>query len=146
MEDDDILNEPKIKNLYQRFIYRIDIKDRFPSSFVVVCDDKKVKIDDIKKAFPFLTKLYLTTDASFVEDLGVYIKSACERSYNEDVKIEKRVVENVTPKKKEKVDVVNVVPSDLGHYNIESVPLSNKNRMKWIFIASKMVIFKLRKI
>lgn len=137
LEDDDILNEPKIKNLYQRFIYRIDIKDRFPSSFVVVCDDKKVKIDDIKKAFPFLTKLYLTTDASFVEDLGVYIKSACERSYNEDVKIEKRVVENVTPKKKEKVDVVNVVPSDLGHYNIESVPLSNKNRMKWIFYSIK---------
>ena len=137
IDDDDVLNDPKVKNLYERFLYRIKTKDRFPSSFIVVYDDKKIDIDVIKKNFPELEKYYKLSSENFLSDLAIYTKSACERNYNQEVKIEKKVVEQVAPAKKTKVDVVNVVPSDLGHYNIETIPLSDKNRMKLIFNSIK---------
>ena len=137
LEKPENLFEPKIRNLYQRFLYRIEIKDRFPSSFVVVYDDKNVSLDEIKKTFPNLKKLYSLNDINFVEDLSTFVKSATERNYNENIGLEKRDVENVTPTKKEQVEIVTVMPSELGHYNVENVPLSDKNRVKWIFYSIK---------
>ena len=137
VENVDALLEPKIRNLYQRFLYRIAIKDRFPSSFVVVYDDKNVPIDEIEKAFPNLKKLYSTNDNNFSFDLATFVKSATERNYNEQIGLEKREVESATPIKKEKVEIEAVEPTELGHYNVENVPLSEKNKVKWIFSSIK---------
>lgn len=137
VENVGVLLEPKIRNLYQRFLYRIAIKDRFPSSFVVVYDDENVPIDEIEKAFPNLKKLYSTNDNNFSFDLATFVKSATERNYNEQIGLEKREVESATPIKKEKVEIEAVEPTELGHYNVENVPLSEKNKVKWIFSSIK---------
>lgn len=134
-EKNDFLN-PKIKSLADRFIYRIEEGDRFPSSFVVV-HDKNLSLADIKKYFPKLQMAFSVADISFLDDLVTYTKQTVERKYNENVSIEKKEVGRVAPNKIEKVPVAHVVPSDLGHYTVESVPLSEKNKVKWIFFSIK---------
>lgn len=137
VENEEILLEPKIRNLYQRFLYRISVKERFPSSFVVVYDDKAVSLETLKKNFPNLKTLFSTNDINFLADLATFVKNATERNYNEKIGLEKREVENVTPVKKEKVEISTVEPTELGHYNVENVPLSEKNKVKWIFYSIK---------
>ena len=137
VENEEILLEPKIRNLYQRFLYRISVKERFPSSFVVVYDDKAVSLEILKKNFPNLKTLFSTNDINFLADLATFVKNATERNYNENIGLEKREVENVTPVKKEKVEISTVEPTELGHYNVENVPLSEKNKVKWIFYSIK---------
>lgn len=137
VENEEILLEPKIRNLYQRFLYRISVKERFPSSFVVVYDDKAVSLEILKKNFPNLKTLFSTNDINFLADLATFVKNATERNYNEKIGLEKREVENVTPVKKEKVEISTVEPTELGHYNVENVPLSEKNKVKWIFYSIK---------
>ncbi len=137
VENEEILLEPKIRNLYQRFLYRISVKERFPSSFVVVYDDKTVPLEILKKNFPNLKTLFSTNDINFLADLATFVKNATERNYNENIGLEKREVENVTPVKKEKVEISTVEPTELGHYNVENVPLSEKNKVKWIFYSIK---------
>lgn len=137
VENEEILLEPKIRNLYQRFLYRISVKERFPSSFVVVYDDKAVSLETLKKNFPNLKTLFSTNDINFLADLATFVKNATERNYNENIGLEKREVENVTPVKKEKVEISTVEPTELGHYNVENVPLSEKNKVKWIFYSIK---------
>ena len=137
VENEEILLEPKIRNLYQRFLYRISVKERFPSSFVVVYDDKTVPLETLKKNFPNLKTLFSTNDINFLADLATFVKNATERNYNEKIGLEKREVENVTPVKKEKVEISTVEPTELGHYNVENVPLSEKNKVKWIFYSIK---------
>ena len=137
VENEEALSEPKIRNLYQRFLYRISVKERFPSSFVVVYDDKAVSLEILKKNFPNLKTLFSTNDINFLADLATFVKNATERNYNEKIGLEKREVENVTPVKKEKVEISTVEPTELGHYNVENVPLSEKNKVKWIFYSIK---------
>ncbi len=134
VEDEKDLTSPKIKNLYDRFVYRIEIKERFPSSFIVVYDENKVALDSIKKAFPFLQVLLSVNNLSFVLDLTNYVSKAIERDYNEKVTLEKRTVEKVEP------TVVSPKPvssKELGHYNVENIPLSEKNKTKWIYYSLK---------
>ena len=137
LENADFLNNPRVRNLYQRFLYRIEVKDRFPSSFIVVYDSKNVSIEVIKKTFPNLQKLYDINDGNYLEDLLTYVKSATERDYNKKVGLEKRVLKEEKPQKKEKVDIVTIAPAELGHYNVENIPLSEKNKVKWIFYSIK---------
>ena len=134
VEDEKDLTSPKIKNLYDRFVYRIETKERFPSSFIVVYDENKVALDSIKKAFPFLQVLLSVNNLSFVLDLTNYVSKAIERDYNEKVTLEKRTVEKVEP------TVVSPKPvssKELGHYNVENIPLSEKNKTKWIYYSLK---------
>ena len=134
VEDEKDLTSPKIKNLYDRFVYRIEIKERFPSSFIVIYDENKVALDSIKKAFPFLQVLLSVNNLSFVLDLTNYVSKAIERDYNEKVTLEKRTVEKVEP------TVVSPKPvssKELGHYNVENIPLSEKNKTKWIYYSLK---------
>ena len=134
VEDEKDLASPKLKNLYDRFIYRIETKERFPSSFIVVYDEKKVKLESIKKLFPFLQVLISVNDISFILDLINQITKAIERNYNETVTLSKRTVEQAEPTK---VEPTPVIAKELGHYNVENIPLSDKNKTKWIFYSLK---------
>ncbi len=134
LEDEKDLTEPKIKNLCDRFNYRIETKQRFPSSFIVIYDEKKVKLDSIKNAFPFLQVLLSVNDLSFLLDLEGNVKKCLERNYNEEATISKRTVEKVEPVK---VEPTPVNTKELGSYNVENVPLSDKNKTKWIFYSLK---------
>ncbi len=137
VEREDDLLDTKIRNLFQRFLYLIETNERFPSSFVVAYNDKDVSLDQIKKFFPTLQKLYSINDINFVEDLTTFVKSAVQRDFKQDVGLKKREVKEVQPVKKEKVEISTVAPTELGHYNIENIPLSEKNKVKWIFSSIK---------
>ena len=134
VEDEKDLVSPKIKNLYDRFIYRIEIKERFPSSFIVIYDEKKVALDSIKKIFPFLQVLLSVNNLSYILDLTNYVKKALERDYNEKVTLEKRTVEKIEPTVASPKPVSS---KELGHYNVENIPLSDKNKTKWIYYSLK---------
>ena len=129
------LTNSSFKNLTDRFIYRIKTKERFPSSFIVVINDKNVSIDEIKKAFSNVQRLYLASDMAYLENLSVFVKTAVERNYNESVSLEKKTVEKIEPIKNVNIQVVE--PTELGQYKIENMPLSDKNKTKWIFYSIK---------
>lgn len=137
LDDMTILTDPKIRNLCQRYIYQIERKQKPVSSFIIAYDDKKIGLDSIKKNFPFLKALFSVNDINFVQDIVTYIKNETEKNFKREVGLEKREIEKVEPIKKEKVEISTVEPIDLGYYNVENVPLSEKNKLKWIFHSIK---------
>ena len=135
VEKEEDLTNLSFKSLTDRFIYRIKTKERFPSSFIVVCNDNNVSVEEIKKAFPHLQRLYATSDTAYLENLSVFAKTAVERNYNESVSLEKKTIEKIEPI--ENVNISVVEPTELGQYKIENMPLSDKNKTKWIFYSIK---------
>ena len=134
LEDEKDLTDAKMKNLTDRFIYRINAKQRFPSSFIVAYDGAKVGLESLKLAFPFLETLLSTSDIAFVLNLQSSVEKAVAREYNEEVTLPTREVEEVAPVK---VEPKPVTARELGHYNVENIPLSDKNKTKWIFYSLK---------
>ena len=134
LERESDLDDAKIKNLFQRFVYRITNKQRFPSSFIVAYDDKVVDIESIKGAFPFLQVLLSVNEISFLYDLKNYVKKAVEKEFNQTVTLEKREVERVSPTL---TNPTVIEPKELGTYKIENATLSDQNKTKWIFYSLK---------
>lgn len=137
VEDETFLNTPKFMSLADRFWYRINHKERFPSSFIVLYDEKKISKDEIKKYFPKTEVFFTFSEPDLNQKLIKTVKEAVERAYNEDVVLEKKKIEKVEPAKKKAVEIHTITPTELGRYNVENVPMSDKNKLKWIFYSIK---------
>ena len=127
----------EIKNLFDRYLFFVSQKKKTKSSFVIACDSQKLKEEDFPKELLPCKSVVDMNAISFLQDIQVKVKKEVDNADIELAKIDTVNLDTIKPQKKEYVDVQTVTPTDLGHYQVENVPLSDENKIKWLFLTIK---------
>lgn len=137
VKDDKNLLEQEIKNVYDRYLYKISLKEKTKSSLIVAFDSSTVSLDKLPKEL-LASKSVLDINAEdFLQDVQIKIKKEISTAIKETAKIETVKIDKVEPIKKEYIDISSVNPSELGYYHVDNVELSTENKIKWIFLSLK---------
>lgn len=137
IKDDKNLLEQEIKNVYDRYLYKIYQKEKTRSSLFVAYDSLEVSIDKLPKELLTSRNILDINAEDFLQELQTKIKKEISMAIKETAKIETVKIDKVEPIKKEYIDVSSVNPSELGHYHVDNVELSTENKIKWIFLSLK---------
>lgn len=135
--DEKNFNNGEIKNFYDRYLYFISQRKKTKSSFIIALDSEKISASELPKELTTFKNVVDINQISFLQDLKVIVKKEMENSIDEVAKIDTVKIEKVEPEKKAYVDIESINPSELGHYHVENVELSDANKIKWIFLTLK---------
>ncbi len=125
------------KHLTDRFQFLISQRKRAASSFILALDESKLNESQLPRDFVFCKSIVDVNSTSFLQDTSLLIEKELESFASKTAKIETVKVERVAPNKKEYVDIDTVIPSELGHYQVENVSLSDEAKIRWIFLSLK---------
>lgn len=135
--DDKNFNNGEIKNFYDRYLYFISQRKKTKKSLIIAYDSKNFSNLEFPKELEALKNVVDMNKISFIQDLKIKVKKEIENSVEEVAKIDTVKIEKVDPQKKAYVDIESISPSELGHYHVENVELSESNKIKWIFLTLK---------
>lgn len=127
------LQNIKVRILNDRYLYRIAEKERFPSSLLVVIDDSKVNKSDLPKNLR--ANILSVNETTFLSDLKFKVENILKREYNEDVALTTRKLETQLQTKHSSAEPEPISPVELGHYKVETLPISDKNKIRWVFLS-----------
>ncbi len=127
----------EIKNLYDRYLYFMSLREKSRTSLILCLNKEKISISELPEQFSSCKNPLDLNSSSFIEDFVARVKEEIINTTEEIAKIETVIVENSTPQKKEYVDVENIQPTELGHYHVDNVKLTEENKIKWMFLALK---------
>lgn len=130
-------NAGEIKNLYDRYLYFASQKKKTKSSLIVALDSANVSVSDVPKELIACKSVVDMAQTSFLQDIQVKVKKEMENSVQELAKIDTVKIEKVEPQRKAYVDIESISPSELGHYHVDNIELSDANKIKWIFLTLK---------
>ena len=130
-------NAGEIKNLYDRYLYFASQKKKTRSSLIVALDSANVSVSDVPKELIACKSVVDMAQTSFLQDIQVKVKKEMENSIQELAKIDTVKIEKVEPQRKAYVDIESISPSELGHYHVDNIELSDANKIKWIFLTLK---------
>jgi len=131
-----------VKNIFDRYRYFISEKLKGRNSLIVVHDSTKIQKKQLPKELTSCKNFIEMNEISFLQDVVYKAEEEIKNSISETTKIEKRILDKATPKRKEYVEIESVTPSELGNFEIENLQASEINKIKWIFIALKHGDFK----
>lgn len=126
-----------IRNLYDRYLYFILQKQKAKTSFIIVLDQDKVSLDVLPKELNFCKSVLDINSSSFLQDFTIKVKHEMEKTVEEMARIDTIAIEQVSPQKKEYLNVDSIEPTDLGHYHVDNVKLTDENKIKWLFLSLK---------
>ena len=138
-DSEEDFSKPEYKNILDRYAYFCNQKQKAKSSLIVVFD--KTKIDPKSTVLKGIKSLVEISEENFSKTLFDKTKTEINKTYNVEVKLNAKKIENATPEKKEYVEVEKVSPVDLGHYYVENVSLNEENKIKWIYLMIKNADF-----
>ena len=127
----------ELKHLTDRYQYLISQREKASSSFIIAYDENVFSKKQLPRDVAFCKNVVDMNSISFLQDVNVLINNEIENFVGKTAKIETIKVERVKPKKKKYVDIESVTPSELGHYQVENVNLSDQTKIKWIFLSLK---------
>ncbi len=129
-------NFSDFKHLYDRYNYFINLHKKTKSSVIIILDDGFTTKDLPKDLAKFKNVLEYKSD-TFLEDLDKTVNEEISKSIKEVAKIDVVKLNKEKPQKKEYVNLESVDPTDLGHYKVENISLSDENKIKWIYLLIK---------
>lgn len=127
----------EFKHILDRFGHFVALRKKAKTSFILAIDEWVIRREQLPREFSFCKNVIDTNSVSFLEDVQVLVENEINNFVGQTAKIDTVKLKKVQPNKKEYVDIETVNPIELGHYEIENVNLSEKNKIKWIFLSLK---------
>lgn len=123
------------KNILDRYTYFCNQKKKAKSSIIIVYN--KEKIDQKSQIFKTFKSTIEINEENFANKLAQTTKAEINKTYNVEVKLNSKKIESVKPEKREYTNIESVSPTELGHYFVENVSMSEESKIKWIFLLLK---------
>lgn len=127
----------EIKNFYDRYFYFVEQRQKAKSSFVVLANFEKYDKKTLPKELAVCKSVIDLSSISFLQDVEKIVLTQSKKTLSEKAKIETRKLDQRKPQKKEVVEINNIEPQELGHYEVENVDLTEENKINWIFLMLK---------
>lgn len=124
-----------VKNIYDRYLYFIQERQKTKKSFMLILDGIDEK--NLPEEIVINKRIFDVSSISFLEDILIKIKTEIKSSDKQTAKIETIDIKNEAPSKVNYVDIDSIEPTELGNYNVENLRLSQRNKIKWIYLTLK---------
>ncbi|MDE6583466.1 MAG: hypothetical protein K2K31_02325 [Clostridia bacterium] len=125
------------RSVYERYLYFISQRKKTKTSFIVVLDQNNVDMSRLPLELQSSKNVLDLNSDTLLFDIQVMVGEEMKKSASEIAKIDTIKVDKVQPKKKKYVNTDAINPSDLGHYHVENVEITEEGKIKWIYLSLK---------